>query len=79
MTNRIFVDMDGVLVDFAHYISESGLTPAEIKAKALGVSRKTVYRALLVLNDNGFIMQPRPQMIKLSFWLVWHSDTPPSS
>jgi 5'(3')-deoxyribonucleotidase len=31
--NRVFVDMDGVLVDFDRYITDTGLTPAEIKAK----------------------------------------------
>ncbi len=31
MARRVFVDMDGVIVDFAAYMQSSGLTAAEIK------------------------------------------------
>jgi hypothetical protein len=31
--NRVFVDMDGVIVDFDRYMRETGLTPREIKDK----------------------------------------------
>lgn len=66
--NRVFIDMDGVIVDFELYMAQHNLTPAETKIKPFAY----------------FDMLPLPGAIQSVKWLidkgyeVWIATKPPT-